>query len=73
MRRQEQDYLSVREIADRLHVTPRTVLHMLARGELSGAVRIGTGRGSVIRIPVSALDELQPYKPTRMHRDHEQA
>jgi len=73
MRRHEQDYLSVREIADRLHVTARTVLHMLARGKLSGAVRIGTGRGSVIRIPVSALDELQPYKPMCGHRDDEQA
>jgi excisionase family DNA binding protein len=61
MRGVQPAYFSVRETADYLHVTPRTVQNMLRRGELVGAIRIGSGRGSVIRIPVSALDQLQPY------------
>lgn len=65
MPRKEHGYLSVREIADHLDVTPRTVQNMLRRGELRGAIRIGSGRGSIIRIPLSALADLHPYQPAQ--------
>lgn len=63
MPRTEHGYLSIREFSDYLNVTPRTVQNMLRRGELRGAIRIGSGRGSIVRIPVSALADLHPYHP----------
>ncbi len=60
----EQDYLSVREFANRLHVTARMVQNMLRRGEITGAVRLARGeavsfgsrfRPSIICSPTSRL------------------
>lgn len=52
------DYLSIPNFAARLGVSPRTVHNLLARGEIRGAIRFGR----VIRIPVSMLHQLPPYK-----------
>ena len=52
-------YLSVREVAERLDVTTRSVYAMLWDGRLKGAIRIGRS----VRIPASALDGLPAYEP----------
>ena len=52
-------YLSVREVADRLGVTTRSVYTMLWDGRLEGAVRVGRN----VRVPVEALETLPMYKP----------
>ena len=49
------DYRSVQYFADLLRVSKRTILNMVNRGELEGAIRVG----GVIRIPTSALDSLR--------------
>jgi excisionase family DNA binding protein len=54
----DDEYLSVREAAERYHVTPRTIYQLLWRGDLPGAVRVG----DAVRIPVSALDQLPLYE-----------
>ena len=52
------EYLSVKEVAERLHVTTRTIYELLWHGEIEGAVRIG----DAVRIPVDALEKLPAYK-----------
>ena len=53
----ERRYLTVRETADLLAVSPLTVRRRIAGGELA-AVRVGAGRRSPVRIPRGALDQL---------------
>jgi excisionase family DNA binding protein len=48
------DYLSIREAAEMLKVSPITIRRRIEAGELS-AVQLG-GRGSSIRIPRAALE-----------------
>jgi excisionase family DNA binding protein len=52
------EYLSVREVAERLHVTTRTIYELLWRGEIEGAKRVG----DAVRIPEDALEKLPAYK-----------
>jgi len=54
----EPEYLSVKEVAEHLHVTTRTIYELLWRGELEGVVRVG----DAVRIPVEALEKLPAYK-----------
>ena len=49
------EYRSSQYFADLLRVSKRTILNMVARGELQGAIRVG----GVIRIPLSALEPLE--------------
>ena len=56
-------YLSVRETANLLQVSPASVYGMVGRGILRH-VRVGSGRG-VIRIPESAIGELNRVVDTR--------
>ena len=48
-------WVTVREVAEALSTTPRTVYRMIESGELPG-VKFGEGRRQNIRIPVDALD-----------------
>ena len=56
--RNEPEYLSVKEVAERLHVTTRTIYGLLWRGEIEGAKRVG----DAVRIPAEALDKLPAYE-----------
>ena len=51
------EYLSVREVAEKYHVTTRTVYALLWAGQLEGAVRIR----DAVRIPEDALEKLPAY------------
>jgi excisionase family DNA binding protein len=55
---QDPEYLSVKEVAERLHVTTRTIYGLLWRGEIEGVVRVG----DAVRIPAEALDKLPAYE-----------
>jgi len=55
---QDTEYLSVKEVAERLHVTTRTIYELLWRGEIEGVKRVG----DAVRIPVEALDKLPAYE-----------
>lgn len=57
------EYLSVREVAERLHVTTRTIYELLWRGDIEGVVRVG----DAVRIPAEALEKLPTY--TRRQRE----
>jgi len=52
------EYLSVREVAERLHVTPRTIYELLWSGEIKGAIRVG----DAVRIPADVLEKLPAYR-----------
>ena len=52
------EYLSVKEVAERLHVTTRTIYELLWSGQIAGVVRVG----DAVRIPVEALEKLPAYK-----------
>ena len=52
------EYLSVREVAEQLHVTTRTIYALLWSGQIEGAVRVG----DAVRIPVEALEKLPTYR-----------
>jgi excisionase family DNA binding protein len=58
---QDLQYLSVREIAEKYHVSARTIYELLWAGQLEGAVRIG----DAVRIPADALAKLPAYKRQR--------
>ena len=55
------EYLSVKEVAERLSVTTRTIYELLWRGEIEGVKRVG----DAVRIPVEALEQLPPYEHRR--------
>jgi len=55
------EHLTVRELAERLHVHPDTIRRQVKAGKLR-ALRVG----SVVRIPVDAFDE--PSQPTSSAR-----
>ncbi|MHB8804606.1 MAG: helix-turn-helix domain-containing protein [Coriobacteriia bacterium] len=61
MRSEEQVFLSVREVSERLGVSSRTVYQLLGAGVLGGAVRVG----GVIRVPAASLNSLPEYRPLR--------
>ena len=52
------EYLSVKEVAERLHVTTRTIYELLWSGQIEGVVRVG----DAVRTPVEALEKLPAYK-----------
>jgi len=52
------EYLSVKEVAERLHVTTRTIYELLWRGEIEGVKRVG----DAVRIPAEALEKLPAYE-----------
>ena len=52
------EYLSVKEVAERLHVTTRTIYELLWRGQIEGVKRVG----DAVRIPVEALEQLPAYE-----------
>lgn len=60
-----QSYLTVREAADRLSVTERTIYELLWGGRIDGAIRVGRA----IRIPDSALDQLPRYTVAHAKRE----
>ncbi len=49
-------WATVRDVAEMLSITPRTVYRMIESGALPG-VKFGEGRRQNIRIPVEALDD----------------
>ena len=55
---QDPEYLSVKEVAERLHVTTRTIYELLWRGEIEGVKRVG----DAVRIPEDALEKLPDYE-----------
>ena len=55
------EYLSVKEVAERLHVTTRTIYELLWRGQIEGVKRVG----DAVRIPEDALEKLPPYEHRR--------
>lgn len=56
--------LTTKQAAERLGVTRHTVGIWCRRGLLAGAYEEDAGRGSVWRIPPSALEGFTPPKPT---------
>lgn len=63
----EEEYLTVREVADRLRVTRQAVYNWITEGQLK-AVRVGRG----VRIPVSSIAAfVQPIKPGEPINDEE--
>ena len=61
------EYLSVREVAERIHVTTRTIYELLWRGEIEGAKRVG----DAVRIPEAALEQLPAYEHRRKEASNE--
>jgi excisionase family DNA binding protein len=58
------ELLTIREVAASLNQHPNTVRRHIAEGRL-GAVRLGTGPRSVLRVPADALERfLAPTEPT---------
>jgi len=49
---QDPEYLSVKEVAERLHVTTRTIYELLWRGQIEGVKRVG----DAVRIPSGIRD-----------------
>jgi len=45
-------------VAERLHVTTRTIYELLWRGQIEGVKRVG----DAVRIPEDALEKLPPYE-----------
>lgn len=52
------EYLSVKEVAEHLHVTTRTIYELLWRGQIEGVKRVG----DAVRIPAEALEKLPNYE-----------
>lgn len=55
-------HVTIREAAERLAVSTKTIRRRIAAGELS-AVRVGSGQA--VRVPVAAIDDL--LRPVTHH------
>ena len=64
---QDPEYLSVKEVAERLHVTTRTIYELLWRGEIEGVKRVG----DAVRIPEAALEKLPAYEHRKKEANDE--
>lgn len=53
----EEDFLSIKEFADKIHVHPNTVRRALKNGKLNG-FKLSNGKRAVYRIPVSEMNRL---------------
>ena len=51
------EYFTVREVAQTLKVTPKTIRMMVDRGQIR-VLRIGLGKSARIRVPASELQRL---------------
>ncbi|MCZ6689944.1 MAG: helix-turn-helix domain-containing protein [Planctomycetota bacterium] len=52
-----EEYFTVREVADKLKVRPKSIRQMVGRGQI-GVLRIGLGKNAHMRIPASELQRL---------------
>jgi len=56
MNEQENNLLTVKQVASLLDIGPRTIHRWIAQGHFSGAYKVGFARNSRYRIPQSDVD-----------------
>lgn len=68
----EQEFFSVQQAADLLHMKPQRIREAIARGDLR-ASRVGAGKRAILRIARGDIDEWLTNTETRPRRSEPEA